>query len=142
MVVQVVNAPGVRGPRVNTAVRIVAGLLLIAHGLVHLLYVIPEADDEKYPFTIRESWLVPESVRRPAAIVLIATTILFFALLGLAVWGVPGLSGAWPALTIIAASSSLALLIAFWDVRLTIGVAIDVALIVVALTRPGWTGVL
>ena len=127
---------------VNTAARIVAGLLLIAHGLVHLLYLVSEPDDESYPFTLRDSWLVPESARRPLAIFLIAATITFFALLGLAAWRVPGLSGVWPALAIVAASSSLALLIAFWDAWLTIGVGIDVALIVIAVTRPGWTDVL
>ena len=126
----------------NTVTRIVAGLLLIAHGLVHLLYLVSEPDDESYPFTLRDSWLVPESARRPLAIFLIAVTITFFALLGLAAWGVPGLSGVWPALAIVAASSSLALLIAFWDAWLTIGAGIDVALIVIAVTRPGWTDVL
>jgi len=127
---------------VNTAVRIVAGLLLIAHGLVHLLYLTPAPDDERYPFTLRESWLVPVTARRPVAIFLVAATIVLFALLGLAVWGVPGLSGVWPALAVAAALSSLALLIAFWDAWLTIGVAIDVALIVIAVTRPGWTDAL
>ena len=126
----------------NTVTRIVAGLLLIAHGLVHLLYLVSEPDDESYPFNVRESWLVPESARRPVAIFLIAATIVFFTLLALAVWGVPGLSGMWPILAIVAASSSLALLIAFWDAWLSIGVGIDLALIVIALTRPGWTGVL
>ena len=135
------NGP-VEGAHVNTAARIVAGLLLIAHGLVHLLYLVSEPDDESYPFTLRDSWLVPESARRPLAIFLIAVTITFFALLGLAVWGVPGLSGVWPALAIVAASSSLAMLIAFWDAWLTIGAGIDVALIVIAVTRPGWTDVL
>jgi hypothetical protein len=133
-----VNGPG-EGAHVNTVTRIVAGLLLIAHGLVHLLYLVSEPDDENYPFTLRESWLVPDGARRPLAIFLIAATITFFTLLGLAVWGVPGLSGVWPALAIVAASSSLALLIAFWDAWLTIGVGIDVALIVIAVTRPGWT---
>jgi hypothetical protein len=133
-----VNGPG-EGAHVNTVTRIVVGLLLIAHGLVHLLYLVSEPDDESYPFTLRESWLVPERGRRPLAVSLIVATITFFTLLGLAVWGVPGLSGVWPALAIVAASSSLALLIAFWDAWLTIGVGIDVALIVIAVTRPGWT---
>jgi hypothetical protein len=34
------------------------------------------------------------------------------------------------------------LLIAFWDAWLTIGVAIDVALIVIVVSRPGWTDAL
>lgn len=126
----------------NTVIRIVAGLLLVAHGLVHLLYLTPEAEDKKYPFTLRESWLVPETARRPVAIILIAGTIVFFALLGLAVWGVPVLSGAWPALALAAALTSLALLVAFWDVQLITGVIIDLGLIAIALMRPGWTDVL
>jgi len=126
----------------NTVIRIVAGLLLVAHGLVHLLYLTPEAEDKKYPFTLRESWLVPETARRPVAIILIAGTIVFFALLGLAVWGVPVLSGAWPALALAAALTSLALLVAFWDLQLITGVIIDLGLIAIALMRPGWTDVL
>ena len=126
----------------NTVTQIVLGLFLIAHGLVHLLYLVSKPEDESYPFTLRESRLVPETARRPLALSLIAAAIVFFALLGLAVWGVPGLSGAWPVLAVVAASSSLALLIAFWDAWLSIGVGIDLALIVIALTRPGWTDVL
>lgn len=62
-----------------------------------------------------------------------------FGLLGLAVWGVPGLASIWPVLVIVAAVASLAVLVVFWDRRLLWGVTIDVALIVVALWRPGWT---
>ena len=126
----------------NTVTQIVLGLFLIAHGLVHLLYLVSKPEDENYPFTLRESWVVPENARRPLALSLIAAAIVFFALLGLAVWGVPGLSGAWPVLAVVAASSSLALLIAFWDARLTLGVLIDMAVIIVVVTRPGWTDVL
>jgi hypothetical protein len=126
----------------NTVIRVLAGLLLIAHGLVHLLYLTPEPEDRKYPFTLRESWLVPETARRPVGIILIAATSVFFALLGLAVWGVPLLPSAWPALAIAAALTSLALLVAFWDVRLVTGVIIDLGLIAIVLTRPGWTDVL
>jgi hypothetical protein len=126
----------------NTVTRVVVGLLLVAHGLVHLLYLVAEPGDKNYPFTLRESWLVPESTRRPLAIFLIVATIVLFTLLALAVWGVPGLSGLWPVLAIVAALSSLALLIAFWNPRLIIGVGIDVALIVIAVIRPGWTDVL
>ena len=38
-----------------------------------------------------------------------------------------------------AAAVSLALLVAFWDTRLLAGVAIDLALAAVAVTRPEWT---
>lgn len=59
--------------------------------------------------------------------------------LGLAVWGVPGLATAWPALALVAAAASLGVLVAFWDTRLLWGVAIDVVLVVLAVWRPEWT---
>ena len=67
-----------------------------------------------------------------------AATVAGFALVALAVWGVPGLSGVWPALTIGACLLSVALLAAFWDTMLVIGIAIDVALVVIAVTLPAW----
>jgi hypothetical protein len=61
-----------------------------------------------------------------------------FALVGLAVWGTPILSGVWPTLTIVASVVSLVLLVSYWSPRLVLGVAIDLVLIVVAVARPGW----
>ncbi len=122
-----------------TVLRIVAGVLLIAHGLVHLLYFVTNAEDPRWPFTIERSWLVPDAARRSVATVLVAVTIVAFALLGLAVWGVPGLSSTWPVLAVVGAAVSLATLVAFWNTRLVAGVAIDVVLIVLALWRPEWT---
>jgi len=119
-------------------IRIAVGLLLIAHGLVRLLYLVPKKDDPSFPFTLKESWLVPEAVRRPGGLVLLAATVAAFVLLGLAVWGVPGLSGAWPVIAIVAAALSLTLLVAFWNSHLFAGIGIDVALIALAVTRPEW----
>ena len=120
-------------------IRIAAGLFLIAHGLVHLLYVVtPKEGDASFPFTLKESWLVPEAVRRPTGLFLMAATVAVFALLGLAVWGVPGLSGAWPVIAIVAATLSIVLLVAFWNSHLFVGIGIDVALIALAVTRPEW----
>lgn len=119
----------------STLIRIVIGILLIAHGLVHLLYLTPDVPE----FSIEGSWIVPEPASRPVALVLMWATVAAFVLLGLAVWGVPGLAGAWPALAIVASALSLVLLIAFWSWSLVFGVLIDVALIVAALFRPEWT---
>jgi hypothetical protein len=116
------------------AVRVVVGVLLLAHGLVHLLYLAPDVPE----FSIGRSWLLPEPARRPVARVLIAGTVAGFALVALAVWGVPGLSGIWPALTMGACLLSMALLAAFWDTVLAIGIVIDVALLAVAVTQPAW----
>jgi hypothetical protein len=117
-----------------TLVRIAAGVLLLAHGLVHLLYL---ADDVP-EFSLDRSWLVPDAARRPLALGLVATTIAAFAILALAVWGVPGLSAAWPAVTVVACMLSMVLLILFWNTWLVFGIGIDIALLAVAVIRPDW----
>lgn len=122
-------------------VRIVVGVLLVAHGLIHLLWFAP-ADDPAWPFRLDRSRLVPEGAQKPVAVALVALVVAGFGLLGLAVWGFPGLASMWPGLAIVAAVASLAALVLFWDRQLVWGVAIDVTLIVVALWRPGWTDLL
>lgn len=119
-------------------VRVVLGLVLVAHGLVHLMWWAP-SDDPAWPFRLDRSWLLREGTRRPVAVALISVVVAGFALVGLAVWGVPGLASVWPALTVGAALASLALLVLYFDRQLLWGVAIDPALIVVALWRPAWT---
>lgn len=121
--------------RVNTLIRVVIGILLIAHGLVHLLY----STDDVPEFSPERSWVIPPSVSRPVAMVLMWSTAAAFALLGFAVWGVPGLAGTWPGIAVAASILSLALLAAFWSWSLIFGVIIDVALIAVAVIRPEWT---
>ena len=114
-------------------VRIVVGVLLLAHGLVHLLYLAPDVD----AFAI-ESGRLPEQWRHPVALVLLTTTILGFSLVALSTWGVPGLAGSWPALTLVAAALSALMLVVFWDRHLIFGLAIDAALIAVAVWQPAW----
>ena len=116
-------------------VRIVTGILLLAHGLVHLLYLAPDVPE----FSLARSWLVPEAARRPLGLGMTAGAVAAFALLALAVWGVPGLSAAWPALTVVACLLSAVLLAVFWNTWLVFGLAIDIALVVVAVTRPHWS---
>ena len=120
--------------RLMIAVRVMAGVLLLAHGLVHLLYLAPDVRE----FSIDRSWLLTGPARRPVALALMAATVAAFTVVALAVWGVPGLSGAWPALTVVACVLSVALLVAFWDTVLVIGIVIDVALVVIAVTRSEW----
>ena len=119
----------------TTPIRIVIGILLIAHGLVHLLYLVADVSE----FSLDDSRLVPDSASRPVALVLMTATVVAFTLLGLAVWGIPGLTGGWSVIAIIASALSLVLLIAFWNWALIFGVLIDLALIAIALIRPGWT---
>lgn len=117
--------------------RIALGTLLVAHGLVHLLWLAPDKD-AGWPFHLGRSWLVPERARRPVGVALIALVVAGFVLAGPAIWGVPVLVPMWAALTIAGAVASLALLIGFWDRQLVWGVAIDSAVLVLAVWQPGW----
>jgi hypothetical protein len=45
-------------------IRIVVGVLLLTHCLVHLLYLARDVPE----FSVSSSWLVPESARRPVAL--------------------------------------------------------------------------
>ena len=115
-------------------VRAATGVLLLAHGLVHLLYLAPGVPE----FSLDRSVVVPSAARRPVGLTLVVVTVAAFALLALAVWGVPPLTSRWPGVALIAALLSAALLIAFWRTALVFGLLIDVALVVVAVNRPAW----
>lgn len=119
--------------------KILAGVLLAAHGLVHLLYFVTNAEDPKWPFSIDRSWLVPEGARRPVAVVLVAITVAAFVLLGLAVAGVPGIRAIWPLLGVVGSVASALTLVVFWNAQLVAGLAIDAVVLVLALWQPTWT---
>jgi hypothetical protein len=119
-------------------IRVAAGLLVIAHGLVHLLYLVSKEDDPNWPFTLKHSWFLPEDARRPIGLALLSAVVIAFVLFGLAVRGFPGLSGIWPEIAIVAAALSLGLLVSFWNAQLIAGVCIDIALIALAAIHPGW----
>ena len=115
-------------------VRTVAGVLLLAHGLVHLLYLASDVQE----FSFDRSWVVPESLRRQVGLGLMVATVVAFALVALAVWGVPRMSADWPALTLLAGLLSVVLLAAFWNTWLLFGLTVDVLLVIVAVTQPHW----
>ena len=118
----------------TVAVRLAVGVLLVAHGLVHLLFVANDVPE----FNFKNSRLLHGTAERTIGLALMAATIGAFALAGLAVLGIPGLAGNWSVLTIVGAVVSLALLVAFWRAQMAIGVAIDLTLIALAVLRPGW----
>ena len=111
-----------------------AVVLLLAHGLVHLLYVVDDVPE----FSMDRSWLVSGAVRRPVALGLLAATIAAFALLALGVWGLPGLSGGWPGLMAAGCLLSMVLLLLFWSPWLVVGLVIDIGLLALAVIRPDW----
>lgn len=119
----------------TTVLRLVGGALLIAHGLVHLLYVADDVGE----FTFDDSWLIADGSARTVGIPLMWATVVAFGLVGVSVWGTPGLVSVWPILAIAAALLSLVLLVLFWSWSLVFGVLIDVVVIAVAVARPEWT---
>jgi hypothetical protein len=115
-------------------VRVVIGFLLLAHGLVHLLYLAPGVPE----FSLDRSWLVPGPLARAVGLGLVAATVAAFALVALVVWGVPWPAAGRPVVAAVAGLLSAVLLVLFWDVRLVFGLAIDVALVAIVVARPGW----
>jgi hypothetical protein len=118
-------------PAFIVLIKVVLGALLLAHGLVHLLFLAPDVP----VFSLQRSWLVPESMRTQLAYTLLVATIAAFALLALAVWGIPGLSAAWPVIAILAAALSTVLLVLFWNWQLTLGIVINAGLVAAAAAR-------
>jgi hypothetical protein len=113
-------------------VRILTGSFLIAHGLVHLLYLMPRPeDDASYPFVPEERWsarlvgLEPATAKRVAAALAIGCAIVLF------VSGVGLFADAdvWKPMAAAGALLSLALLLLFFHPWLTIGVAIDAGIL-------------
>jgi hypothetical protein len=120
--------------------------LLVGHGLVHGLYLLPPPDQPaggagpSWPFDLGRSWLVvfagARRGRRIAA-VLAAAIVAAAVLAALATVGfLP--AAWWPALVAAEAVVSLVLLVAAFDLQLVLGIGIDAALLVVVVTG-AWT---
>jgi len=124
--------------------RIILGVFIIAHGLVHTILAIapnpadPEAKPGAFFTTVERSWLLPQlglstSAVQWIGVILVAASTVGFVLAGVGILGVPGLVTVWRTVAIISACSSLLLLIIFWHPWLPIGVLIDIAILVALL---------
>jgi hypothetical protein len=110
------------------------GLLLLAHGLIHVvIYAPPTAADA--PFDTGRSWLA--SGPRRARPLLLAFAYGSAAALTVAGIGLFAHQDWWQAAAIVGAVLSLLLLILFFNPWITVGVAINVALIFV-LVQTDW----
>src|SRR5690349_93737 len=116
--------------------RILLGLFLIAHGLIHASYSAPRPPEGpvRWPFELGQSWVlsplgISTTLARPLGTLLwIAATLLTVAA-GLGVFGVPVLHESWRGLAVAGAVASLLLLAIYFDPMLIVGLVIDVALI-------------
>lgn len=103
---------------------IVIGLFLIAHGLVHVaMYAPPAASDA--PFDPAGSWLFRRRLR-PLALTLATITAVILVVAGI---GLLAHQEWWQAATVVGASASLVVLVLFFHPWLSLGVAINVAMI-------------
>ena len=114
--------------------RLLLGVFLIAHGLIHASYVSPRpADAATWPFDLTRSWLLGFAgapVLRPLGLLLAAAATAAFVLAGLGVLGVPGLHGLWRSLAVTGAAASLLLLGLYWHPWLGLGVLLSLALLI------------
>jgi hypothetical protein len=122
----------------------IAGLLL-AHAAIHVAFVAPSppvtADGPAWPFTTSGSWILSRLGIGPGeahalALALVAVTLAAFALAAIAAVGIVPLA-LWTPAIVMGSAASLTLLITFFHPWLVLGVAIDVALMWLAVAV-GW----
>lgn len=118
--------------------RIVFGLFLLAHGLIHASYLSPAPPPNpgapEWPFSMARSWLVTGvgvdvAVVRTMGTLLVIIVVIGFALSGLAWLGVVVPAEWWPGLVIGSAFASVVLLVAFFHPWIVLGFVIDAVLL-------------
>lgn len=111
--------------------KMLLGLFLIAHGLIHASYITPKPDDPKYPFAFDKSWFanIVGGIAKPIGICLTLLTIACFAIVGLGVLGVVDIVDSWKTLFTVGAASSTVLLGLFYRPWLTFGFVINAILV-------------
>jgi hypothetical protein len=114
--------------------RILFGLFLVAHGLIHASYLTPAPSGAgpAWPFDLGRSALLGalgEPTLRVLGMGLAAMTVATFLLAGLAFLGWLGIGDWWVPLAIAGSVASLLLLVIFWHPWLALGVVIDIALL-------------
>lgn len=112
-------------------VRILVGLFLVAHGLVHLLYFAPRPDDPSYPFVAEDRWFPRALGLQPWAAVAVARTLAVMCTIAFAISGVALLASAdlWEPAAVIGSATSLVLMVLFFHPWLLFGIAIDVLIL-------------
>ena len=115
---------------------IIFGLFLIAHGLIHGLYFIPNPpNDPNFPFLFTKSWFAKKVGKSSIVIgkVLATITICMFILSGISLVAYSGLNYLWLTFVLLAAVISEFLFLLFWHKWLIIGFIINLIIIVTAI---------
>ncbi|WDF44062.1 hypothetical protein PBV52_48425 [Streptomyces sp. T12] len=113
---------------------------LIVHGLLHLgVWTTPEQPDRPAPFDRGHSWALAAAHVSPAPARAVALALAWYTALVYVVAGAGVLAGSgwWPTAALVAAAGGLALKAIWFDPWLSVGVLLDVGVIVaVACTWP------
>ena len=111
--------------------KLLLGLFVIAHGLLHASYLTPKPDDPNYPFYLDRGWFadMAGSSAKPIGTMLVIITVVAFAMTGLGLLGLPVAYGLWKAALLIGAIASLLLLVLFWHSWLMLGIVINIVLL-------------
>lgn len=109
------------------------GAFLIVHGLLHLgVWTTPEQPDKPVPFDRGHSWALAAAHVSTAPARAAALALAWYTGIVYVVAGAGAAAGAswWPTAALVAAASGLALKAIWFDPWLTVGVLLDVGVIV------------
>src|SRR5574339_130461 len=97
-------------------IRILVGLFLVAHGLVHLLYFAPKPGDPSYPFVADDRWFARAVGLEPSVAWVAARTLAVVCAVAFTISGVGLLASAdlWEPAAVIASATSLVLMVLFF----------------------------
>lgn len=120
----------------------VLAVAILAHGLIHVLFLVPAPEPPsggrgpRWPFDLGRSWLVVLAGAHRGRRMAIGLILLVVATSALAAVATVGLlpAAAWPALVAAAALASGLLLLLAFDAQLILGIGIDAALLLIVLT--------
>ncbi|MEI5098443.1 hypothetical protein RB200_06915 [Streptomyces sp. PmtG] len=111
----------------------VVGAFLIAHGLLHPgVWTAPRQPDEPTPFDPGHSWALSAVHVRPATARATSLALAWYTAVVYAVAGAGALAGSdwWPTAALVGASSGLVLKAVWFDPWLSVGVLLDVGVLV------------
>lgn len=121
--------------------------LLMGHGLVHLLFVVPTPaateGGAEWPFDLAQSWAITGigldvTVVRTIGLALITVVVVGFSSAALSTVGIIVPSGWWQPIVAVSAVASTILLVLFVEPQLVLGLGIDAVLLWVVAARV-WT---